>query len=328
MTADMLQTKKEVKVFLLINFGIIIILGLLLFLSRSTTNYPNTPSNFALTFMLIPAFAAIIVLKYICKIEFTKNINDFFKIFIFSTLLQISFLIIGTFFIEDLDSIVISITQSITSLVLIIKVFEYKNDFESLNLKFTKNIKTLYFDLGIFIIIFFLPLVIELILNKPIAFSPTAIWKALLSSILNFFFGFIIFFGEEFGWRYFLQPRLQKLYGKRLGVIILGAIWGIWHLPLCFTLYSPKTPILCVIGHIISCIGLAIFMGYAYMNTCNMWVPILIHLLNNCLIIMFNNGSIESVLTSKDIISLIIFSIIVYTPFLFTKVYKKDLPES
>lgn len=328
MTADMLQTKKEVKVFLLINFGIIILLGFLLFLSRSTTNYPNTPANFALTFMLIPAFAAIIVLMYVCKIEFSKNIIDFFKVFMISALLQFPFLIIGTFFMEDLDSLIISIIQGITSLILIIKIFEYKSDFEVLNLKFNKNIKILYWDIGMFIIIFFLPLVIEVISNEPIAFSPTAIWKALLSSIINFFIGFIIFFGEEFGWRYFLQPRLQKLYGKRLGVIILGAIWGIWHLPLCFTLYSPATPILCVIGHIISCIGLAIFMGYAYMNTCNMWVPILIHLLNNCLIIMFNNGSIESALTLKDIISLIIFSIIVYTPFLFTKVYKEDLPQN
>ncbi|EPZ62677.1 CAAX protease self-immunity family protein [[Clostridium] sordellii ATCC 9714] len=37
----------------------------------------------------------------------------------------------------------------------------------------------------------------------------------LIGLISNFLIGFNLFFGEEFGWRYFLQPRLQKLYGKK-----------------------------------------------------------------------------------------------------------------
>ena len=36
---------------------------------------------------------------------------------------------------------------------------------------------------------------------------------------------FIIFFGEELGWREYLQPKLQVLFGKKLGVIILGFVW-------------------------------------------------------------------------------------------------------
>ena len=41
----------------------------------------------------------------------------------------------------------------------------------------------------------------------------------------------IIFFGEEYGWRYYLQPVLQKRFGLRAGVIILGVVWGLWHIP-------------------------------------------------------------------------------------------------
>lgn len=37
-------------------------------------------------------------------------------------------------------------------------------------------------------------------------------------------------FGEEFGWRGYLLPKLMPL-GSRKAVIISGIIWGIWHAP-------------------------------------------------------------------------------------------------
>jgi membrane protease YdiL (CAAX protease family) len=41
-------------------------------------------------------------------------------------------------------------------------------------------------------------------------------------------------FGEEFGWRGFAYPRLEKLYGPVLGSLILGCVWGVWHLGMLF----------------------------------------------------------------------------------------------
>ena len=38
--------------------------------------------------------------------------------------------------------------------------------------------------------------------------------------------------GEEIGWRGFMTPAIQKLTGKKLGLIISGVIWGLWHAPL------------------------------------------------------------------------------------------------
>lgn len=36
--------------------------------------------------------------------------------------------------------------------------------------------------------------------------------------------------GEELGWRGFAHPLLVRRYGLVLGSLMLGAIWGIWHL--------------------------------------------------------------------------------------------------
>ncbi|GAB2934910.1 CPBP family intramembrane glutamic endopeptidase [Streptomyces heilongjiangensis] len=37
---------------------------------------------------------------------------------------------------------------------------------------------------------------------------------------------------EEPGWREFAMPRLQRRYGPLTGTLILGPLWGAWHLPL------------------------------------------------------------------------------------------------
>jgi uncharacterized protein len=41
--------------------------------------------------------------------------------------------------------------------------------------------------------------------------------------------------GEEFGWRGFAYPRLASLHGPVVGSLILGAVWGLWHLGMMFT---------------------------------------------------------------------------------------------
>jgi membrane protease YdiL (CAAX protease family) len=48
---------------------------------------------------------------------------------------------------------------------------------------------------------------------------------------------FLIFegpLGEEPGWRGFALPRLQQRSGPLVGTLLLGVLWGLWHLPLFF----------------------------------------------------------------------------------------------
>jgi membrane protease YdiL (CAAX protease family) len=77
--------------------------------------------------------------------------------------------------------------------------------------------------------------------------SPPQRW-IVLPPLSGFFPGSLFFsvmgvlagtIGEEFGWRGFAQPRLQKRYGALKASILIGLVWGtfhLWILPICHCL--------------------------------------------------------------------------------------------
>ncbi len=134
-----------------------------------------------------------------------------------------------------------------------------------------------------------------------IAASPDT-WIYMLSLLVSFFLTFLPFFGEEYGWRYYLQPLLQKRFGLRGGVLILGVAWGLWHVFLDFFYYTtPDRGLVMTTNQIITCVTLGIFFAWAYLKTNNIWVPVILHYLNNNLVLVVANNYSIDVLENQQI---------------------------
>ena len=150
-------------------------------------------------------------------------------------------------------------------------------------------------------------------------------WSTFLMLIPNFFLCFLPFFGEEYGWRYYLTPVLQQKFGKRKGVLLLGVMWGLWHLPLNLFFYSPETSLQSIAAQLIVCVTLGIFFTYGY-ELCgrNIWVPVLLHYLNNNMILVWSGSADISnqIYTWADVgFSAILYGLM-FLPFLASKVFK------
>ena len=79
---------------------------------------------------------------------------------------------------------------------------------------------------------------------------------------------------EEVGWRGFAQPRMQRLYGPVVGTLILGALWGVWHLPFFFGPLARTGPEATFVSASIALVEFSI--GLTGLSVVMAWV------LNNC----------------------------------------------
>ena len=97
--------------------------------------------------------------------------------------------------------------------------------------------------------------------------------------LMNMFFAI----GEESGWRGFLYPQLKARFGKRLGWVIGGIIWGLWHAPLIWLIgYEYGTdyigfPILGMFLFCVITVALGIMCDWLYERSQCIWLPSIFH---------------------------------------------------
>lgn len=70
---------------------------------------------------------------------------------------------------------------------------------------------------------------------------------------------------EEFGWRGFLAPLLQQRFSPLPASVLVGLIWGLWHLPTLvipsFPQHDPSLPLaLSVLRFLAQTVGLSVLM--------------------------------------------------------------------
>ena len=107
--------------------------------------------------------------------------------------------------------------------------------------------------------------------------------------LMPLFFIQLIFFGgghEELGWRGILQPLLDKKYTYWQSNLIVGSIWGIWHLPLWFIVGESHQGFPFILFFIYT-LFLSFALGLLYRQTQSVGYCILFHAFANLLNLYF-----------------------------------------
>jgi membrane protease YdiL (CAAX protease family) len=90
-------------------------------------------------------------------------------------------------------------------------------------------------------------------------------------------FNAIFTFGEEWGWRGFLLPKLLPL-GQWQALILTGVLWGLWHAPIVLLGYDyPFHPKLGILLMTIFCLIFGIVLGWLRLATDSIWPAVIAH---------------------------------------------------
>lgn len=74
---------------------------------------------------------------------------------------------------------------------------------------------------------------------------------------------------EEPGWREFAMPRMQARYGPLLATVVVGVLWGAWHLPLFLTEWGggPAVDPIYVLEFLVTVIAFSFVMTWIFNRT-------------------------------------------------------------
>ena len=122
-------------------------------------------------------------------------------------------------------------------------------------------------------------------------------------------------FGEEFGWRAYMMPKLKALMGRYPALIVGGVIWGLWHAPLTcighnFGTDYPGFPYVGIIIMCLYCILLGGILTYVTEKTGSVWPAAFLHGVNNAspsiLAAFMNAEKLSQVSLFKQIVCMVI----------------------
>jgi len=81
--------------------------------------------------------------------------------------------------------------------------------------------------------------------------------------------------GEEFGWRAYLLPKLMPLGGRK-AVLVVGAIWAVWHWPAIFMGYEYGfdywgAPVVGPLLFVVICFFFSAFLTWVTLRSGSVW---------------------------------------------------------
>ncbi len=128
----------------------------------------------------------------------------------------------------------------------------------------------------------------EMLEGTPVDLGEVNIWLVVAAQVLQ---GLLIApllngvatFGEEFGWRGYLQPKLLALgLRPRRAMVLMGLIWGVWHWPVIlmghnYGLDYPGAPWLGPLAMVWFTLIVGTFLGWLAFKARSVWPAVIGH---------------------------------------------------
>lgn len=99
----------------------------------------------------------------------------------------------------------------------------------------------------------------------------------ILLAALNFVLVFLVGgpLGEEFGWRGYALPALQRRWGWRSASLVLGGAWTLWHVPLFYSAGTVQSHLPMGL-YALSAIASSVLFAWLFNRTAGSVLPVLV----------------------------------------------------
>ena len=106
----------------------------------------------------------------------------------------------------------------------------------------------------------------------PMPLSMLMLIQGLQGMFLGPIMNFVTCFGEEWGWRGYLVPKLSEKFSTIPMLLISGVIWGLWHAPLTIVGHNYGVgyagfPFTGILAMCLFCIVMGTFLSYVTLKT-------------------------------------------------------------
>jgi membrane protease YdiL (CAAX protease family) len=301
---------RDVGIFLALTFGLTFVLDLILYLTVGYGNHPATVSLLQLQ-MLIPAAVAIALQLFLFRGSAIYRLKErpkwffyyYLAFFVIYALGAASMLVVpGDLYPTIVSSLLLLLSIGGLVVVVVLRLISGNDEFARAGLSGGKVWQYVVYGLALVLIyglmtalnaIFGLGQAVDIMDflqqaagDQAATLSEVPSWAWLLivgaqSLLLGPILGLLVAFGEEYGWRGYLQGELIKM-GKIPGILLVGIIWGLWHAPIIAMGHNfPGYPSLGIVVMTLYTIGLGFFLGYAVLKTGSVWLAAWLHALNN-----------------------------------------------
>jgi len=243
----MTKNLRKIMLFIALTFLVNWLMAILFFAFGGRWGSPYS-LVMAASYMFVPMLIAIIVQKFVFKEPLKKPLGISFKLnrwFLIAWLLPpvIAFACLG--------------------ISLLLPGIEYSPDMQGLIDRFESLLTAEQ---------------LQRVQNQVDAYAVHPIWMGLLLGLVaGITINAVAGFGEELGWRGFLQNEFAYMGFWRSSVTI-GVIWGIWHTPLILQGHNyPQHPVIGVFMMTILCVLLASIFSYVRLKAKSVIAAAIIH---------------------------------------------------